>query len=163
MAIWTRDDPLGFFLTWSTYGTWLPGDERGWIEYQSGWKFPDPIRVLESKARMSEDACRLNHAKRMAVEEQIAETCKYRSWHLHAVNCRSNHIHVVLSAPQTAPKKIRTDLKAWATRCLKEGFDHSRKNWWAERGSTRYINSEDDLDAAIVYVRDGQDRKPTSS
>ena len=24
--------PLAYFLTWTTYGTWLPGDERGWIE-----------------------------------------------------------------------------------------------------------------------------------
>jgi hypothetical protein len=24
-----RDEPLAYFLTWTTYGTWLPGDERG--------------------------------------------------------------------------------------------------------------------------------------
>ena len=23
-------EPLAYFLTWTTYGTWLPGDERGW-------------------------------------------------------------------------------------------------------------------------------------
>ena len=27
-------EPLAYFLTWPTYGTWLPGDERGWVEYQ---------------------------------------------------------------------------------------------------------------------------------
>ncbi len=37
-----NDEPLGYFLTWVTYGTWLPGDERGWVEYQRGWKLPDP-------------------------------------------------------------------------------------------------------------------------
>ncbi|MCA9109357.1 MAG: hypothetical protein KDA52_05390 [Planctomycetaceae bacterium] len=25
-------EPLAFFLTWTTYGTWLPGDERGWVD-----------------------------------------------------------------------------------------------------------------------------------
>ena len=35
-------EPLAYFLTWATYGTWLPGDERGWIEYRHGWKLPDP-------------------------------------------------------------------------------------------------------------------------
>jgi hypothetical protein len=35
-----------------------------------------------------------------------------------------------------------------------------RENWWAERGSQRYINDEDSLAAAIRYVRDGQDRPP---
>jgi hypothetical protein len=24
-----KADPLAYFLTWTTYGTWLPGDERG--------------------------------------------------------------------------------------------------------------------------------------
>jgi hypothetical protein len=32
-----------------------------------------------------------------------------------------------------------------------------REQWWAERGSKRYINSPDELEAAILYVRDGQD------
>jgi hypothetical protein len=35
--------PIAFFLTWSTYGTWLPGDDRGWVEYCHGFQLPDPI------------------------------------------------------------------------------------------------------------------------
>src|SRR5262249_3307643 len=23
---------LAYFLTWTTYGTWLPGDARGWVQ-----------------------------------------------------------------------------------------------------------------------------------
>jgi hypothetical protein len=26
-------EALAYFLTWTTYGTWLPGDERGWVQY----------------------------------------------------------------------------------------------------------------------------------
>src|SRR5438132_13801940 len=70
-------DPLAYLLTWSTYGTWLPGDERGWIEYRHGWHLPDPARKLEAEARMSEDACRLDHEQREVVERQVAETCKF--------------------------------------------------------------------------------------
>ena len=42
--------PIAFFLTWSTYGTWLPGDARGWVEYQHGFQLPDPILELECAA-----------------------------------------------------------------------------------------------------------------
>lgn len=35
-------------------------------------------------------------------------------------------------------------------------FDPGRENWWAERGSIRYLNNDDDLEAAVLYVRDGQ-------
>jgi hypothetical protein len=68
---------------------------------------------------------------------------------------------------------IRRQFKAWCTRGLRalerkrlaqrasRGTDASkivvRRNWWAERGSQRYINNESGLEAAIRYVRDGQD------
>jgi REP element-mobilizing transposase RayT len=153
------NDPLAFFLTWVTYGTWLPGDSRGWVEFHRGWQLPRPFREAEAEARMTEDACLLNKTQRDSVERQIRETCDYRNWYLHAVNCRSNHVHVVVSAAEIHPKKIRTDLKAWATRCLKRQFEPKREKWWAERGSTRYVNDEDSLEAAVLYVTEGQDRK----
>ncbi len=108
---------------------------------------------------MAEGEIRLSPQQRNVVEQQIRKTCGHRRWPLHAVNCRSNHVHVVVSAPNTPPKKIRTDLKAWATRCLKQGFDANRENWWAERGSVRYLYDEDAVEAAVVYVTEGQDRK----
>jgi REP element-mobilizing transposase RayT len=156
-------DPIAYFITWSTYGTWLPGDERGWVEYRRGWQLPNPVRELEAVARMSEDACRLTPEQRDAVEKQVAETCLHRGWTLHAANCRSNHLHVVVAAP-VHPKVVRSQLKAWCTRRLKalareQGIDIDRENWWAERGSQRYLNDTDSLEPAITYVKDGQDEK----
>ena len=154
--------PIAYFITWATYGTWLPGDERGWVEYHHGWQLPDPVQKLEAAAKMTEDACRLTAKERDAVHEQIAETCRCRGWTLHVVNCRTNHLHVVVTAP-VPPNLVRSQLKAWCTRKLKtlarsRGPSHKvRENWWAERGSQRYINDEAGLEAAILYVRDYQD------
>ena len=153
------DDPIGYFLTWVTYGTWLPGDSRGWVEHQHGWQLPDPIKEIEAAARMGEDACRLSDQQRTVVEDQIGETCRHRGWHLCAVNCRSNHVHVVVSAGDTRPKKIRADLKAWTTRSLKQRFEPNRENWWADRGSIRFLYDEDSLQAVVVYVTEGQDHR----
>jgi REP element-mobilizing transposase RayT len=162
-------DPLAYFLTWSTYGTWLPGDERGWIEYRRGWQIPNAARELEAEAQMTEDACVLSPEQRQIVEATIAEHCRIRNWVLHAVNCRSNHLHVVVTAPGYHPDVVREQFKAWCTRRLKEHAQTTntnptgkrkiavRQQWWAERGSKRYINDPDSLEAAILYVRDGQD------
>jgi hypothetical protein len=158
-------EPTAYFLTWSTYGTWLPGDRRGWIEYRHGWKLPDPARLLEAQAAMTEDACLLDREQRSLVERTVGEHCAIRKWELHAVNCRSNHLHVVVSAG-VHPDLVRVQLKAWCTRRLKdlerkrtpgEQVASTRENWWAERGSKRYINDIDSLEAAVLYVRDGQD------
>jgi len=158
-------DPLAYFLTWPTYGTWLPGDTRGWILRSHGWQPPDPIKVVEATARMSEAACRLSPQQRAIVEKTIAEHCGQRAWTLHAVNCRTNHVHVVVTAPEH-PRIVREQFKAWCTRRLKDLQKQTapygpaveiRAGWWAERGSNRYINDMASLEAAICYVRHSQD------
>ena len=158
-----HDDPIAFLFTWSTYGTWLPGDARGWVEYRRGFRLPDPILELECAARMTEDACRLAPHQRERVHRQVAETCTHKGWVLHAVNCRTNHVHVLLSST-TPPKIIREQLKAWCTRRLNEQQAERnvpeaerRSNWWAERGSIRWIFRDPDLEAALDYVVNQQD------
>lgn len=155
----TTNDPIAFFLTWVTYGTWLPGDARGWVEYQHGWKLPNPPLEADCESRMRNDAVRLTREQRRAVEDQIKDTCQYRGWVLHADNCRTNHIHAVVSAIDTPPKKIRADLKSYSTRCLKS-LDSSRESWWAERGSIRWVRTDDELETVITYVADAQERQP---
>jgi REP element-mobilizing transposase RayT len=114
---------------------------------------------------MTENACRLDPEQRAAVNGQVAETCRYRGWTMHAVNCRSNHLHVVVTA-SVPPEIVRSQLKAWCTRKLKALAQSKqisgpvRVNWWAERGSQRYVNSERNLEEAVVYVRDLQDANP---
>ena len=85
-------EPLAYFLTWPTYGTWLPGDERGWVLYGKGSQPADPVRKLEAEARMTEDVCILDQEQRRVVEKTIADHCRIRGWELHVVNCRSNHL-----------------------------------------------------------------------
>ena len=154
-------EPLAYFLTWPTYGTWLPGDERGWVRRQHGHQLPDPPRKLEAIARMTEDACRLGAEERCVVEQTVRDHCLIRRWTLHAVNCRSNHLHIVVTADRH-PDEVREQFKAWTVRKLKELQGQSmpaasiREKWWAERGSRRYLNDENSLEAAILYVRDAQ-------
>jgi len=157
-----NSDPVAFFFTVSTYGVWLPGDPRGWVDYKMGWQLPDPIKELEAKARMTESSVILNEHSRKLVEKQILETCAFRNWILHAANCRSNHMHFVISGSEVAPKMIRSAIKAWCTRRLKEEIDPGRKNWWAERGSIRWVFTEDSLERVILYVLEGQVRAMTT-
>jgi REP element-mobilizing transposase RayT len=159
-------EPLAYFLTWPTYGTWLPGDDRGWVKRHHGHQLPAGSLELEAMARMTDDACRLDERQRRLVEQTVAHHCRIRGWKLHAVNCRSNHLHVVVTANRQ-PNEVCKQFKAWTVRKLKQlGHSpgtlsktpiHIREKWWAERGSKRFLNDEDSLEAAILYVRDAQD------
>ncbi|HTU24854.1 MAG TPA: hypothetical protein VMF30_05625 [Pirellulales bacterium] len=121
---------------------------------------------LDALARMGEGACRLDEQERRLVTATIENHCARRGWVTHAINCRSNHVHVVLTAA-ARPAEVRRQLKAWTSRALGAhereravGRDVApkpfRRRWWSERGSTRYLNDEAGLEAAILYVRDGQ-------
>ena len=83
---------IAYHIIWTTYGTWLPGDARGWIK--SGvFGVQPPDLELEQRARemMAEDEVRLTSEQRAAVEQTIHDHCRIRKWLLHALNARSNH------------------------------------------------------------------------
>ncbi len=155
------DDPLAYLLTWTTYGTWLPGDDRGWVEKRADFREADIERQRQAVMRMTEDAIVLTSEQRELVESVIRKHCEIRRWHLHAVNCRTNHVHAVITADRH-PDDIMDQLKAWCTRRLKEHqktespSERARQNWWTQRGSKQPINDLDGLARAVEYVVDGQ-------
>jgi REP element-mobilizing transposase RayT len=57
--------------------------------------------------------------QRELVEETIRAHCRLRKWQLHAINVRSNHVHLVVTA-DVAPEKVMSQLKAWCSRRLSE-------------------------------------------
>jgi REP element-mobilizing transposase RayT len=161
----SQGDPLAYFLTWTTYGTWLPGDERGWVAKPGDLHLPDASLERESRSRMTESPVLLDDRQRDIVVRTIAEHCLVRSWHLHAVACRTNHVHVVVTADRRRPEDVMDQLKAWCTRKLKDQdrvrIPENRTirwNWWTQRGSKRWLNDLHSLETAISYVQEGQDR-----
>jgi REP element-mobilizing transposase RayT len=115
-------------------------------------ELPDPTREASARRRMAEQECLLDEPLRATVEAAIDEVCAYCNWNLHARSCRSNHVHVVVSAGGADPDTVMTKFKAYATRAIKRLAGAHRKNWWAEGGSTKYLNDEESLAKAVLYV-----------
>ena len=149
---------IAYFSTWTTYGTWLPGDERGWFAAGKGIQPADRMRRLTAALSMTESAITLDTPQRRLVEEVITKHCAIRGWSLHAVNCRSNHVHVVVSANDRAIEVPREQFKSWSTRKLKESAGAACRQWWSERGWDLYLDDERALHDAILYVTEGQDQ-----
>ncbi len=155
---------LAYFLTWTTYGTWLPGDERGWVKWHGGFQQPSESLRQYSTAKMVESAITLDPQQRELVDATIRRHCEIRHWSMHALNVRTNHVHVVVTANEYAPDTVVEQFKAWSTRKLKgqsaSGADsvEIRKHWWTEGSSRKFIHREADLAAAVEYVLEAQDR-----
>ncbi|MCH8242543.1 MAG: transposase, partial [Planctomycetes bacterium] len=79
----------------------------------------------------------LSKSARHAVATVIREVCDHHDWILHASNVRSNHVHVVVSAPRT-PEQVMIALKAWCTRRLRQlGLSQKDAKVWSRHGSTK--------------------------
>lgn len=66
------------------------------------------------------------------------------------------HVHAVI-AGDTAPERMLTDFKAYATRALRRELPEIRRGrYWARHGSTRYLWNHVSLRAAIDYVLNSQ-------
>jgi hypothetical protein len=153
---------IAFFSTWTTYGTWLPGDPRGWYEPLSGPQLGDRLKELRSHLRATESPLLLDREQRRLVEKTIADHCRIRKWTLHAVTCRMNHVHALVTAIGRDIEIPREQFKAWCTRKLKEldvarGPIDVREDWWTERGWDEFVDDERGLSDVGVYILEGQD------
>lgn len=150
------DEPLAYFITFRTYGTWLHGDERGSVNrhrnvYGSRRIGPEPKWRAKKQARLAAEPVLLNARQRYWVRKSIQHTCEIREWSLFAVNVRTNH------AIRKPPGAVLNALKANSTRTLREnGCWQSDRSPWSDKGSTRYLWNYKGLAAACNYVDFGQ-------
>jgi REP element-mobilizing transposase RayT len=159
-----------WFLTWTTYATWLPGDARGFVSNVA----PDDgkgVRHNISGTPYDSDHPRLNRHMQQALKgppiyliadqafallPQLQETAGHRQWLLLAVGIMANHVHIVLGVPgDPEPECLLRDLKSYGSRTLNRSWGKpASETWWTESGSTRKLPDEAAVRAAVQYVKD---------
>jgi len=154
------DAPLAYFLTFRCYATWLHGDARGSMSKRANAPGEPPIApnpTLEAAERRSAGPPgHLDTPSRACVEQAILEVVQARGWGLHALNVRTNHVHLVVSGIEP-PERMLVTLKGWATRRLRsDGLIEARARVWSRHGSTRYLWTDEEVERACQYVKDGQ-------
>lgn len=159
-----------WLLTWTTYGTWLPGDERGFVSSVRDGKggkvthnlYGTPEEKdwphLHEKMRQSLKGppILLTSDQAQAVAEQMHETCRYRGWQIVAMAIMANHCHVVLGVSgDPDPSDLMRDLKSYASRALNKAWSNPPSGtWWSESGSKRVLRGSHAILGATAYVRD---------
>ena len=149
--------PRAFLITFSTYGTWLHGDERESVDrHNTAFATPRIAPKLRWRAyelrTLKHPPVTLDAPRRRAVKAAIVETCEIRQWGLLALNVRTNHVHSVVAAA-VAPERVLNALKANATRrMLQDGCWSYALSPWSDGGSTPYLWTERSVERAIEYV-----------
>jgi len=152
--------PMAWFITWTTYGTWLHGDARGSFLDRT---YLRPDRELEraNRSALTGEIVCLSDRQRAIVDTTLVAECAAQGWLIHALNVRTNHVHLVVSAAR-AGTFVRTRLKALASKAVSDeaglpmaGGD-GRQRWWTEKGNVVPIEDEKSLEGTTVYVRELQ-------
>jgi REP element-mobilizing transposase RayT len=158
-----------WLLTWTTYGTWLPGDARGFVSAVGDGPGPEVRHDVPGTPYDTDDArvrqralgllvgqpVWLTAEQARVVADQFQETARFRRWLLVACAVMANHVHLVVGvAADPDPAKLIHDFKSYATRALKAAGHMPRGGrWWTESGSRRKLPDERAVCAAVEYVR----------
>lgn len=163
-----------WLLSSTFYGTWLPGDPRGFVGRVRDVRPTDPpttIRIehdipgtpydedIPGLQRASAEMMRgppilVAAAHAEVLLAQFQETARFRTWPLLAAAIMANHVHLVVETPLDATgTKILGDFKAYGSRALTARFGKPASDtWWTYGGSKRILPDEPALAAAIYYV-----------
>ncbi|MBA4182110.1 MAG: hypothetical protein C0506_16110 [Anaerolinea sp.] len=154
--------PLAYFITFRTYGTWLPGDrrgtaDRGYNAYGEPRAPRDDFLRDYAQRQMSQPPFTLSDPMRLSVAATLARICEERDWPLLALNVRTNHVHAVVAATQT-PGFVMNRLKSSSTMALRgQQLAAPEARVWARHGSTRHLWTEEQVALACDYTTSRQD------
>lgn len=171
-ASYARSSRSGnYLLTWTTYGTWLPGDARGFvsrvpehgehtIHNAVGTPFDRDMPAIARRAheRTAGEPVFLNEAHARVCAESFRGTCARHAVMLRAGAIMRAHVHLVVASPNHDGAALAQLFKGAASRELSLRFGHPpAPRWWTARPSRRLLTSEESLTAAIRYVLGQED------
>ena len=157
-----------WLLTWTTYGTWLPGNRRGFVSpvavengfelhNQPGTPIDADMPALREHARtlLRGKPVYLGAEQATRVVEQFCETATFRQWPLLAAAVMANHAHLVVGVlGDPDPNKLLHDFKSYATRALNKRWPRpTSETWWTKDGSKRKLPDFPAVRNAVSYLR----------
>ncbi len=158
--------PFALLITWTCYGTWLPGDRRGFVSNAvqpgRGWlpklntpgtpyRADEPAAYRLARQLQRRASVRLDVAEARRVATALRESAERRGWRILRAAVMAKHVHVVVAECPPDASVVRRALKGVSQAALNR-LAGAPKRWWTAGGSDRYLNDESSIDAAVAYV-----------
>jgi REP element-mobilizing transposase RayT len=141
---------IGFMVTWTTYGTWLQGDKKGYVK--NGITLGENARLEKTNRQLlKHDKIIIPKNLRKTVENAILKEAEQIGQKIYAIAICSNHVHIVVESTNERFWYSIGRLKRAATKALREyGFVDKV---WTKGYDKRYCYSQDELETRIKYVQ----------
>jgi len=137
-------------LTWTTYGSWLPGDERKYTQHGKVLDGNEKIYKHAKKIQKSA-AVKLTQKEKSIVERAIIKEVENIGQQLEAIAVCSNHVHMVFRWSYHPVKEVVSRYKNVSMFAL---YDIGRTGRiWTKGYHTRFCDEEQILAKQIEYVK----------
>lgn len=142
-------------VTWRTFGSWLQGDERGYVKDGQVLE-PNPILKTINLSNVKQDIIELTPFQRNIVEIAIIQEAKRINQKIHAITVCSNHIHLLAEVSAETIEKAVHRYKYSATAALrKQGILQDKI--WSKGFDKRFCFSENEIQQRIQYIQKHND------
>jgi len=141
---------IGYMVTFTTYGTWLQGDKRGYVK--DGKVLCKNDVLLQSNLKMLKNpATRFDAEHRTIVRDAILEKAQEIRQQIYAITVCSSHVHIVAGCTNVSIEKIVSYYKNASRLALRAGGFNGRV--WTKGFDKRFCFNRSDLKNRIKYVK----------
>jgi REP element-mobilizing transposase RayT len=140
---------LGYMLTWTTYGTWLQGDERRYVKDCEILPANIPL-ANTNKEQLTKDPVILTMSQRKVIEIAFRARANEIGQKIYAISVGSRHVHVVLDYTTTDLGLIARYYKMAGQTALRDSGFAGRL--WTKGFDKRFCFDENSLRNRIYYV-----------
>jgi len=136
-------------ITWTTYGTWLQGDKRGFVK--NGETLGENIAIKrDCEKKMTGQAVRLRQREKALVRDAILEASKRFKQRILTIAVYSNHVHIVCEYVDVPISVVAGHYKNAGRVALNKCGVEGRV--WTRGYDKRFCFSEEDLRTRTAYV-----------
>jgi len=136
-------------ITFTTYGTWLQGDERGFVKEGKTYAANQSLVDL-NKQNLSKNPVKLSKNHRVITAKAIIEKSDQLNQKILALTVCSNHVHIVADYISMPIGKVVSYYKNAAQAALRKAGLPGRI--WTKGFDKRYCFDEQALKSRIDYV-----------
>lgn len=138
-------------LTWTTYGTWLQGDKRGYVK---DGQILEQNKIFEeiNKSNLEKQPVKFNAKQKKIVEEAIIQEAKRLEQKVFALAVFSNHIHLLVEKNHESIERAVALYKTAIRKPLHKDAGLKGKIW-SKGFDKRFCFNKHQLNRRIEYVR----------
>jgi len=137
-------------LTWTTYGSWLQGDNRGYVKDGKILEKNEALQKVNMK-KLKIGPVELSCQERQIVREAILNKAESLEQKIYALAVCQNHVHIVAQRISESIEMVVSRYKNAARLALRANGFIGRV--WTRGFDKRFCFNQQDLKTRIEYVQ----------